>query len=430
MSEIKDLRAREILDSRGNPTVEAEVILETGVIGRASVPSGASTGKFEAVELRDGEKRYHGKGVLKAIHHIDNEIKNILIGHDARHQRGIDELMINLDGTTNKSKLGANAILAVSLAAARAAALCVKMPLFEYLGQSHGTTQFVLPVPFMNIINGGMHADNNIDFQEFMIAPAGAPSFKEALRYGDEVFWALKSELKTQGLSTSVGDEGGFAPNLASNEAALDMIMTSITKTGLKPGKDVYLAMDLASTSFYESGPQGTYILKPDNKKLTSLQMIAYLQKLVSQYPIISIEDGLAEEDWSAWEQLTQKLGSCVQILGDDIFVTQTSRLQEGITRKAANAILIKPNQVGTLTETLAAIKMAKDNQFGAMVSHRSGETEDTFIADLAVVTGVGQIKAGSLCRSERVGKYNQLLRIEECLGGKAIFAGKSVIRK
>lgn len=426
MAEIKDLRAREILDSRGNPTVEAEITLTSGVIAYASVPSGASTGKHEALELRDNDDaRYGGKGVLKAIQSIETDIRKALIGHDVRYQRGIDELLIRIDGTENKSRLGGNAILAVSLVVARAAALAVKMPLFQYLeNQEH--IKPVIPLPLMNIINGGAHADNNLDFQEFMILPVLASSFKEALRFGVEIFHALKSELKQKNLSTGIGDEGGFAPNLSSHAEALDLILKAIEKAGFKAGKDIYLGLDVASSEFYRDG---LYHLKSEQKTLSSEQLVDYLVGLVDLYPIISIEDGLAEEDWNGWKHLTERLGQRIQLVGDDLFVTHTKLLEQGIRRGIANGILIKLNQVGTLTETLAAIHMAKEANYSTIISHRSGETEDTFIADLAVATAAGQIKTGSLCRTDRVAKYNQLLRIEELLGNNTVYAGKNAFR-
>jgi len=426
VAEIKDLRAREILDSRGNPTVEAEITLTSGVIAYASVPSGASTGKHEALELRDNDDaRYGGKGVLKAIQSIETDIRKALIGHDVRYQRGIDELLIRIDGTENKSRLGGNAILAVSLVVARAAALAVKMPLFQYLeNQEH--IKPVIPLPLMNIINGGAHADNNLDFQEFMILPVLASSFKEALRFGVEIFHALKSELKQKNLSTGIGDEGGFAPNLSSHAEALDLILKAIEKAGFKAGKDIYLGLDVASSEFYRDG---LYHLKSEQKTLSSEQLVDYLVGLVDLYPIISIEDGLAEEDWNGWKHLTERLGQRIQLVGDDLFVTHTKLLEQGIRRGIANGILIKLNQVGTLTETLAAIHMAKEANYSTIISHRSGETEDTFIADLAVATAAGQIKTGSLCRTDRVAKYNQLLRIEELLGNNTVYAGKNAFR-
>jgi enolase len=425
VAEIKDIRAREILDSRGNPTVEAEIMLATGIMGRAAVPSGASTGSREALELRDGGLRYGGKGVQTVVHHIQTEIRMALVGHDVRHQKGIDELLITLDSTVNKGRLGSNALLAVSLAAAHAAANAVKMPLYEYIG-GMSDLSYTLPVPLINIINGGVHADNNLDFQEFMIVPVGAPTFKEAIRYSVEVFHALKTLLKRQGQPTGVGDEGGFAPNLKTNEAAVELILKAITETGLKPGSDVYLALDLASTEFYQSGH---YRLASENKNLTSEELVDYLAKWVTNYPIISIEDALAEDDWLGWKLLTEKLGSQVQLVGDDLFVTNTKIFAQGIEKGIANAILIKPNQIGTLTETLDAIKMAQDAGYAAVMSHRSGETEDTTIADLAIATRVMQIKTGSVCRSERVAKYNQLLRIEDQLGANATFAAQAAFK-
>lgn len=408
MARIKSIHGREILDSRGYPTVEAEVALESGVIGRAAVPSGASTGQHEAVELRDGGSRYRGKGVEKAVSHVEGEIEKALLGHDVFNQQACDNTLITLDGTENKSRLGANAILAVSLAIARAAAQQREQALYEYLGER---SQFLMPTPMMNILNGGAHADNNVDIQEFMIVPVGAPTFSEALRYGSEVFHSLKTVLAERRLSTSVGDEGGFAPNLPSNEAALQMIMLAIKQAGYTPGKDIALALDVASSELYQDR---RYCLTSENKKLTAQEFTDYLSDLVAEYPIISIEDGMAEEDWEGWALLTEKLGDRIQLVGDDVFVTNTRLLQKGIDKNVANAILIKPNQIGTLTETLAAIHLAKQAGYGTVISHRSGETEDTTIADLAVATGAGQIKTGSLCRSDRVAKYNQLLRIEQ----------------
>ncbi len=419
MADIIDIRAREILDSRGLPTVEAEIILPD-IIGRASVPSGASTGVNEAVELRDQDSRFGGKGVLKAVQHIQTEIRSALLGQDARDQKRIDDILIQLDGTPNKNRLGANAILAVSIAAARAAAIAAKVPLYHYLGNA--SKPGVLPVPMMNVINGGAHADNNIDIQEFMIVPVGAPSFSEALRYGAETFQSLKALLKKQNLSTAVGDEGGFAPNLSSNAEVIELILEAIVKAGFKPGRDIYLAMDLASSEFYQDGQ---YHLQHEHQKFHAVDWTAYLAHLVSQYPIISIEDGMAEEDWEGWKLLTEKLGQRIQLVGDDLFVTNTHLLQRGIQENIANAILIKPNQIGTLTETFAAIQMAKAANFATVISHRSGETEDTFIADLAVATSAGQIKTGSLCRTDRIAKYNQLLRVEAELGTPAVYAGR-----
>ena len=423
MPKIRDIIGREIIDSRGNPTVEADVILESGVRGRAAVPSGASTGTREAIELRDGDKsRYLGKGVLKAVGHVNNEIRDLLVGKDAADQQAIDRAMIALDGTETKSKLGANAILAVSLAAAHAAASDAKKPLYEYLGSG----KYTLPVPMMNIINGGSHADNSVDLQEFMILPVGAPSFREALRYGAEVFHTLKSVLHKRGMSTAVGDEGGFAPNLSSNEEAIEVILEAITKAGYKPGKDIYLGLDCASSEFYKDGK---YVLGSENKSFTAEQFVDYLSAWVDKYPIITIEDGLDESDWAGWAVLTQKLGSKIQLVGDDLFVTNTKIFKQGIDKKIANSILIKVNQIGTLTETLEAIAMAKKAGYSAVISHRSGETEDCTIADLAVATNTGQIKTGSLSRSDRVAKYNQLLRIEQALGKDAVYAGKSAFK-
>lgn len=415
---IINIHAREILDSRGRPTVEAEVELDCGVMGIAQVPSGASTGSFEAHELRDGDaKRYGGKGVSQAVANIHDQIAPALEGYDAQRQTEIDAAMIALDGTSNKKNLGANAILAVSLATAKAAAIALDLPLYRYLG---GPLANVLPVPLMNVINGGAHADNNVDFQEFMIVPHGADSFKEALRWGAEVFASLSSVLHDKGLLTGVGDEGGFAPNLPSNQAALDLLMVAIEKAGFKAGTEVALALDVAASEFYKDG-QYTY----DGSAHAPTAMVEYLGQLVSQYPIVSIEDGLHEDDWTHWQLLTSQIGSKVQLVGDDLFVTNPVRLQQGIESQAGNAILIKLNQIGTLTETLQAIDLATRNRFHSIISHRSGETEDTTIADLAVATRAGQIKTGSLCRSERVAKYNQLLRIEDELGGQAVYAGK-----
>lgn len=414
---ISSIRAREILDSRGRPTIEAEVYLENGAAGVAQVPSGASTGSFEAHELRDGDSnRYGGKGVLKAVHNVNEEIAPRLVGSDALNQELIDRCMIDLDGSPNKANLGANAILAVSLATAKAAADALGLPLYRYLG---GPLANLLPVPLMNVINGGAHADNNVDIQEFMIVPVGASSFKEALRWGAEVFAALSSVLKTQGLLTGVGDEGGFAPNLASNQAALDLLVAAIEKAGYKPGEQVALALDVAASEMYK---EGQYVY--DGTAHSPVEMVDYLASLVSQYPIVSIEDGLHEDDWQHWQLLTQKLGDRVQLVGDDLFVTNPTRLQQGIDQQAGNSILIKLNQIGSLTETLQAIDLANRNRYRSVISHRSGETEDTTIADLAVATRAGQIKTGSLCRSERVAKYNRLLRIEDELGKQAVYAG------
>ncbi len=425
MPYIEDIIAREILDSRGNPTVEAEVILECGIIGRAAVPSGASTGTREAVELRDGDKeRYGGKGVLKAVQNVEEVIAPELIGIDCREQVLIDQLMIELDGTKNKSRLGANAILAVSLAVAKAAAEYSELPLFKYLG---GNQARLLPVPMMNVLNGGAHADNKVDIQEFMICPIGAPSFSEALRYGAEVFHTLKKVLKQKGYSTAVGDEGGFAPNLKSNEEALVLIVEAIEKAGYKPGEDVFIALDPAASEFFKDGK---YHLDSTGDILSSEQMIDLYEEWIKKYPIYSIEDGLAESDWEGWKKLTERLGNKIQLVGDDIFVTNPEIFSEGIEKGIANSILIKLNQIGTLTETVNTIKMAKINGYTSVVSHRSGETEDTTIADLSVAFETGQIKTGSLSRTDRLAKYNQLLRIEEILGEDAIYAGKSVLKR
>ena len=421
MSLIGEIRAREILDSRGNPTVEAEVILESGEQGRAAVPSGASTGENEAVELRDGDdKRYSGKGVSQAVENINEKIAYELEGFDALDQTLIDETLIKLDGTPNKSNLGANALLAVSLAAARAAAAFLELPLYRYLG---GVNAKTLPVPMMNIINGGAHADNNVDFQEFMIMPVGAESFSEGLRAGAEIFHSLKSVLKKRGYSTSVGDEGGFAPNLKSNEEAIETILEAVEKAGYTAGEDILLALDPAASEFFD----GTnYVFKKsDNRKLSSDEMVAYWADWAAKYPIISIEDGMAESDWDGWKKITEQLGRKTQLVGDDLFVTNVKFLQRGIDEAAGNSILIKVNQIGTLTETLDAIELAKNNNMTVVISHRSGETEDSFIADLAVATNAGQIKTGSLSRSDRIAKYNQLLRIEEDLGDSARYLGR-----
>ena len=415
---IEDIVARQILDSRGNPTVEVDVKLAGGIIGRAAVPSGASTGIFEALELRDGDKsQYGGKSVTKAVANVNNIIAPELIGEKATHQKEIDTFMIDMDGTENKSKLGANAILGVSLACAKAASLAYEMPLYRYLG---GINALTLPVPMMNIINGGAHADNNIDFQEFMIAPVGAKSFKQALRMGAEVFHTLKTVLKEKGLATSVGDEGGFAPNLQSNEEGIEVILEAINKAGYTT-EQVKICLDVASSEFYEDGK---YKLSGEGKVLTSKEMVDFLESWVDKYPIISIEDGMAEQDWDGWKLLTDRIGKRCQLVGDDLFVTNTRRLAEGIRRGVGNSILIKVNQIGTLTETLDAISMAHAAGYTAIVSHRSGETEDTFIADLAVATNCGQIKTGSMSRSDRIAKYNQLLRIEEKLGSAAKYLG------
>jgi enolase len=415
MTIISDVYAREVLDSRGNPTVEVEVYLESGAFGRAIVPSGASTGAYEAVELRDGDKgRYLGKGVLKAVENV-----NEIIGLDALDQVGIDNKMIELDGTPNKAKLGANAILAVSMAVARAAADALDVPLYVYLGGFNAKT---LPVPMMNIINGGAHADNNVDVQEFMVLPVGAPTFKEALRIGAEIFHSLKSVLKEKGLNTAVGDEGGFAPNFTSNEEAITTILTAIEKAGYKPGVDVFLGMDVASTEFFKDGK---YHLEGEGKSFTSAEWVDFLAAWVDKYPIITVEDGCSEDDWEGWKLLTEKLGSKVQLVGDDLFVTNTERLSTGIEQNIGNSILVKVNQIGTLTETFDAIEMAKRAGYTAVISHRSGESEDSTIADIAVATNAGQIKTGAPSRTDRVAKYNQLLRIEDELFTVAQYAGK-----
>ncbi len=423
MTAIKEIKAREVLDSRGNPTVEADVILESGAFGAACAPSGASTGSREALELRDGDKsRYLGKGVLKAVANVNGPIREALLGFDANDQRGLDQKMIDLDGTDNKAKLGANAILAVSLATAKAAAADKGMPLYAHIAELNGTAgQFTMPVPMMNILNGGEHADNNVDIQEFMIQPVGAKNFAEALRMGAEVFHALKKVLSDKGLNTAVGDEGGFAPNLASNADALAVIKDAVAAAGYTLGTDITLAMDCAASEFYEDGK---YNLKGEGKVFTSNEFSDYLKGLTEEYPIISIEDGLDESDWEGFKYQTELLGDKIQIVGDDLFVTNTKILKEGIDKGIANSILIKFNQIGSLTETLEAIKMAKDAGYTAVISHRSGETEDATIADLAVGTCAGQIKTGSLCRSDRVAKYNQLIRIEEQLEGKAPYRG------
>ncbi len=422
MSKIVDVLAREVLDSRGNPTVEADIILESGVRGRAIVPSGASTGKREALELRDDDpSRYMGKGVTKAVGYLQTEIKQALVGMSVLDQAAIDQAMIELDGTPNKGRLGANSMLAASMATAHAAAKQGEIPLFRYFNQ---TGDFLMPVPMMNIINGGAHADNKVDLQEFMIIPVGAPTFKEALRYGTEIFHHLKKVLSGLGLNTSVGDEGGFAPDLGSNEQAIQVIMEAIDKAGYQAGKDVYIGLDVASSEFYGNN---AYNLEAEGKSLSAEQFIDYLADWVDNYPIISIEDGLAEEDWAGWKKLTDRLGDKVQLVGDDLFVTNPAILKRGIDESIANSILIKVNQIGTLTETFQAMDMARAAGYSSVVSHRSGETEDTTIADLAVATCAGQIKTGSLSRSDRVAKYNQLLRIEEQLGDKAIYPGLSV---
>ncbi|MEX2469060.1 MAG: phosphopyruvate hydratase [Pseudohongiellaceae bacterium] len=423
MAKIKDIKAREILDSRGNPTVEADVILDSGVTGTACAPSGASTGTREALELRDKDaSRYLGKGVLKAVENIRGPIRQALVGQDPAGQAALDQAMIDLDGTDNKAKLGANAILAVSLAAAKAAALQAGEPLYAHIAALNGSAgEYSLPVPMMNIVNGGEHADNNVDIQEFMIQPTGAPSFSEALRYGAEIFHALKSVLAKQGLSTAVGDEGGFAPDLPSNAAALDAILEAVELAGLKAGKDIHLALDCAASEFYSDGK---YHLASEGQHLDSAGFVDYLAKLARDYPILSIEDGMDESDWDGWAKLSAQLGDTVQLVGDDLFVTNTDILERGIRENIANSILIKFNQIGSLSETLAAINMARKAGYTAVISHRSGETEDTTIADLAVATAAGQIKTGSLCRSDRVAKYNRLLRIEEELGSAAVYNG------
>lgn len=422
---IKNIKAREILDSRGNPTVEVDVFLENGVFGRASVPSGASTGEYEAAELRDNDKsRYSGKGVLNAVNNVNNEINKTLIGTDVNDQTKIDNTLINLDGTQNKSRLGANAILGVSLASARAASTVNDIPLYQHLGT---TNEFIMPVPMMNILNGGSHANNTVDIQEFMIFPFGASTFSEALRIGTEIFHKLKSELHKKGLNTAVGDEGGFAPNLRSNEEAIEIILKSIEKAGYKPGEEVFLALDVAASELYENGE---YNLMSENKAFSSSEMTSYLESLVKKYPIISIEDGLDENDWDGWKKLTKSLGQNVQIVGDDLTVTNITRLQKAIDNKSMNSILIKLNQIGTLSETIQAVELARKVNYGAVISHRSGETEDTFIADLSVAMGMGQIKTGSISRSDRVSKYNQLLRIEEHLGSHASIASIDVLGK
>ena len=418
MSKIKAVNAREILDSRGNPTIEVEIVLEDKSIGRAAVPSGASTGAFEAAELRDGGSRYLGKGVTSAVKNVIEKITPVVLGMSATDQRAIDQKMISLDGTKNKSVLGANAILGVSLATARAASISANQSLFRYLGGSAAKT---LPVPMMNILNGGAHADTNVDIQEFMIAPIGADSFKESLRWGAEIYHSLKSVLKKKGLATSIGDEGGFAPNLDSNRAALDLILVAIEGAGFKVGSQIALAMDVAATEFFNEGKY-----EFEGKSLTSDQMITYYSDLVSNYPLVSIEDPLDEDDWSGWAKLTAELGEKIQIVGDDLFVTNPERLAKGIESKTANALLVKVNQIGTLTETIDAVNMAHENNYKSMMSHRSGETEDTTIADLAVALNCGQIKTGAPARSERVAKYNQLLRIEEELAADAVYAGRS----
>jgi enolase len=423
MSQIEHVHARQILDSRGNPTVEVELSVKSGAWGRAAVPSGASTGEFEATELRDGGTAWLGKGVSKAVDNVNSEIATAVRGMDAAAQAALDRTLISLDGTPNKSRLGANAILAVSLAAAHAAAAEARQPLWKYLG---GDTAHVLPVPMLNVLNGGAHADNSIDFQEFMIVPVGARTFSEGLRMGAEVFHNLKKTLHDRGLSTTVGDEGGFAPNLSSNEEALEVLMAGIRAAGYIPGEQVAIALDPASSEFYETG---AYKLEHENRTLTSDEMATYWTDIINRYPVVSIEDGMAEEDWAGWATLTTALGDRVQLVGDDIFVTNTERLKRGIDQKVGNSILIKVNQIGTLTETLAAVRMAREAGYTAVMSHRSGETEDVTIADLAVATGCGQIKTGAPSRSDRVAKYNQLLRIEEALGAEAEYPGRKAFR-
>lgn len=427
MVKIKDIHAREVIDSRGNPTVEADVILESGAQGRAAVPSGASTGTREAIELRDNDPgRYGGKGVLQAVGHVNTLLRKALVGMPADDQARIDGVMCELDGTPNKARLGANAILAVSLATAHAAAAAAGQPLYRYLAPA-AAGKFTLPVPMMNIINGGAHADNNVDLQEFMILPVGMPSLSEAIRCGAEVFHALKNVLHEKGLSTAVGDEGGFAPNLASNEAAIQVILEGIERAGYTAGQDVFIGLDAASSEFYR---EGHYVLASENKRLTRAEFAGYLAAWVDKYPIITIEDGMAENDWEGWALLSKSLGTRIQLVGDDLFVTNTRIFEQGIAKNIANSILIKVNQIGTLSETLAAIAMAKQAGYTAVISHRSGETEDTTIADLAVATAAGQIKTGSMSRSDRVAKYNQLLRIEEALGAQAEYAGRAAFRR
>ena len=424
MTTIIDIHAREILDSRGNPTVEVDVILEDGTLGRAAVPSGASTGAYEAVEMRDGDKaRYMGKGVQKAVAGVNGELADTLVGFDATEQAAIDAVMIEMDGTENKGRLGANAILGVSMAVAKAAAEATGQPLYRYIG---GTQARVLPVPMMNIINGGEHADNPIDIQEFMVMPVAAPTLSEAVRWGSEIFHTLKKELSAAGLATGVGDEGGFAPALSSSRAALDFIMQSIEKAGFKPGSDVMLALDCAATEYFKGGK---YELTGEGLSLTPSENVAYLKALCADYPILSIEDGMSEDDWAGWKELTDAIGDKVQLVGDDLFVTNPTRLAEGIEKGCANALLVKVNQIGTLTETLDAVELAHRNRMACVMSHRSGETEDSTIADLAVATNCGQIKTGSLARSDRLAKYNQLIRIEEELGDVARYAGTSILR-
>jgi enolase len=424
MSQIEHVHARQILDSRGNPTVEVELSLRSGAWGRAAVPSGASTGEFEATELRDGGEAYLGKGVMKAVQNVNGEIATAVRGRDATNQAGIDRLLIELDGTPSKSRLGANAILAVSLAAAHAAAAEERQPLWRYLG---GDAAHILPVPMMNVLNGGAHADNKVDFQEFMVVPWGARTFSECLRMGAEVFHNLKKTLHERGLGTAVGDEGGFAPDLDSNEAALEVLVAGIRAAGYVPGEDVAIALDPATSEIYDSG---RYVLEHESRSLSAAELADYWADLAARYPIVSIEDGMDEGDWDGWATLTQRLGEKVQLVGDDLFVTNSQRLRRGIDQRVGNSILIKVNQIGTLTETLDAIKLARENGYSAVMSHRSGETEDVTIADLAVATGCGQIKTGAPSRSDRVAKYNQLLRIEEALGSDAAFPGKSAFRR
>jgi len=420
LTSIAEIRGRQVLDSRGNPTVEAEIFLDGGASARAIVPSGASTGEHEAVELRDGdEKHYQGKGVLQAVHHVNGEIAEALIGDDATNQRSLDAHMIELDGTPNKGRLGANAILAVSMAAARASANACELPLYRYLG---GAAAHTLPVPMMNILNGGAHADNNVDFQEFMVMPVGAPSFSEALRWGVEVFHTLKGVLKKRGYNTAVGDEGGFAPSVKSNVEAIEVVLEAIQQAGYKPGAEIAIALDPAASEFYQDGK---YVFKKSDKSAkSSEEMVKYWAKWAKDYPIVSLEDGLAEDDWEGWAMLTREVGNKIQLVGDDLFVTNVERLQLGIDKGVANSILIKVNQIGTVSETLDSIDLARRNGYTSVISHRSGESEDTFIADLAVATGAGQIKTGSASRTDRIAKYNQLLRIEEELGGAARFLG------
>ncbi|WP_027481075.1 phosphopyruvate hydratase [Deinococcus pimensis] len=421
---IERVIAREVLDSRGNPTVEAEVHLESGFVGRAIVPSGASTGSHEANELRDGGSRYLGKGVLGAVENVERSIAPALVGVDASQQATVDRIMLELDGTPNKSKLGGNAMLAVSLASARAAAEALGTPLYRYLGGNNART---LPVPMMNVINGGAHADNSVDFQEFMVMPIGAPSFREALRYGAETFHHLKKVLSARGYNTNVGDEGGFAPDLKSNEEALEVLLEAIQKAGYEPGKDIAIALDPAVTELFKDGK---YHLESEGRTLSSEEMVAFWADWSSRYPIVSIEDGLAEDDWDGWQLLTREIGSRVQLVGDDLFVTNPARLREGIDRGVGNSILVKVNQIGTLTEAMDAIELAKRNRYTTVISHRSGESEDAFIADLAVATNAGQIKTGSASRSDRIAKYNQLLRIEHALGREAVFLGRGALNK